>query len=121
VHFTGPGGSPAVVEYATLTTSPATTYVHAVERIESGASCSDVAGGQATSSVFDEVIPVPGYGVRSVGMLVSSTDDGVTSQTGYDLVRQAGDVVVVGYTTTGTLDAAALGRVTAEALSTFAH
>jgi hypothetical protein len=49
-------------------------------------------------------------------MLFTDSVDGVTTQSGYDIVRAGQTIVVVGSTGNARLDSAALGRVTALAV-----
>ena len=109
-------GLPSVVEYAAGTTSPEQAYVSAIDVLQTSASCRTATQVHARSSRFVGVLPLPEVGRRSVCMVFANTTDGVTSQSGYEVVRQGTALVVVRTTDTGPLDAAALEHMTAVAL-----
>jgi hypothetical protein len=116
VRLARDSGLPTVVEYAADTASPLRAYVSAIDALQTSASCAADTPAHALSSRFVGVLPLPGVGLRSVVMAFANTADGVTSQSGYEVVRLGRTVAVVGTTTAGPLDAAGLQHVTAVAL-----
>jgi hypothetical protein len=116
VRLADGGGLPSVVEYAAHTISLVSAYVTAIDVLQSSASCGARGPGHAQTSRFLGVLLLPSVGRRSVCMLIADTADGVTSQSGYEVVRLGSGLVVVGTTDAGALDSAALAHVTAVAL-----
>jgi hypothetical protein len=116
VRLADGGGLPSVVEYAAHTISPLSAYVTAIDVLQSSASCGTDGPAHARSSKFLGVLPLPSVGRRSVCMVIADTADGVTSQSGYEVVRLGTGLVVVGMTDAGALDTAELAHVTAVAL-----
>ena len=121
VAFSGPGGSPLLVEYAVDTTHVTAAYDTAIRSVQLPTTCAETVHGRTESTTFDEVLPLPTSGDGSVAMLTTADSGGTLSQTGYVVARSVDRIVVVGYRDGPTLDRSALQSMTARALSALGH
>ena len=116
VRFDQGADGATLVEYAVRTPAVVTAYGAAIRRLESPTSCSTSVAGQVETSRFDEVITLPRFADGSVGMLETDDTGGVLSQSGYVVVIDGRDLLVVGLGGHGNLDTAALQGFTGVAL-----
>ncbi len=115
-RFDRPGGSPSMAEYALHARNVRTAYASTVGYLQRTGSCRQTTSGRSGGPTFVGVLPLPRSGALSVCMLFDDSVAGVTSQSGYEVVRQGSIVLVVGYANPGTLDVAALQHTTAMAV-----